>query len=81
MPELSRELTSESESRRECLSRSVASLGRELGLGGVEACSSFARKQKKQRTTRVNRGVVRWRPGKCCCWEGRGGGGDVLRRM
>lgn len=62
LPELRRELTSVSESRRECLSRSIASLGWELDLRGVETGPSFDRKRRRNsKKTGVHRGVVLWR--------------------
>lgn len=47
LPELRRELTLVSESRRECLSRRIASLGWEPDLRGVETCPSFDRKWRR----------------------------------
>lgn len=78
--ELRRELTSASKGRREYLLRSTTALGWELDLRGVDTCPSFVRKWRDSKRL-VSRGVVLWRAGKCCCWESRGGGGDVLLRM
>lgn len=80
LSELRRELPSVSESRRECLSRIIASLGWELDLRGVEVCSSGRKWRRNSKTLELMEVWYSWDLENAAARRG-GGVGNVLLRI